>query len=97
MTGICLRAQVGPDGRISDSRWCLGGLDAVPIEAVLPPGAALLPTTARDWQVGQPALATCRHFIRRCRDARGMIASCLAATGSLVNGCRNTDECHFQS
>ena len=48
----CLRAQVGQDGRISNSRWCLGGLDAVPIEAVLPPGAALLPTTTRDWQVG---------------------------------------------
>ena len=53
---------MGPDGRISDSRWCLGGLDAVPIEAVLPLGAALLPTSARDWQVGQPVPATCKRL-----------------------------------
>ncbi|KAK9839614.1 hypothetical protein WJX81_000975 [Elliptochloris bilobata] len=48
------RNEVGPDGRVSDSRWCIGGLDAVPIERVLPPNAVLVPTSARDWQALHP-------------------------------------------
>lgn len=46
-----------------DSRWCLGGVDAVPIERVLPAGAALLPTSARDWQASLVNLSSC-HSLR---------------------------------
>jgi len=61
-----------------DSRWCLGGLDAVPIERVLPPGAALVPTSARDWQA-QPRAAPPRCPQRHAAWPAGSLSLAVAA------------------
>ncbi len=113
---VCFMAHFLPTPCITradaqDSRWCLGGVDAVPIERVLPADAALLPTSARDWQaslltradgtafIGSIGAALCVRNSQTYND-RYMRMACkwpAVCAGGEPDGCTWSEGCHLWS